>query len=661
MNKAEAKKEIEKLRKEINHHNYKYYVENSPVISDFEFDQLLKKLESLEEQFPELITPDSPTQRVGGEPLEGFITVEHKVAMLSLDNTYTYDELREFDERVKKNVGEVEYVVEPKIDGAGVALLYENGVLVRGATRGDGRQGDDITSNLKTIRSIPLRLRGNKVKNVEVRGEVYFPTKGFEKYNKEQAKRGEPVFANPRNAAAGSLRQLDPRIVASRPLDIFIYFISHSEKDFSTHEKAVAALKEAGFRVNPLTKKVKNIEGAIKYCNDLEEIRETLDYEIDGAVIKVNSFSQQKQLGATSKHPRWAISYKFAAKQATTKLNDIAIQVGRTGALTPVAILKPVQVGGVTVSRATLHNFDELKRKDIRIGDTVLVERSGDVIPQVVKAIKEKRTGSEKSKRIPKKCPICGSEIIHTEGEVAVRCRNRMCPARLKWRIKYFASRDAMDIDHLGGSTVDKLIEKGFVDSIADIYSLRMKDILTLEGFKEKSAQNLLDSIEKSKNQSLSRLIYGLGIRHVGKYAAQLLAAKYSSLDLLSKANVEELKDIYGLGEKTAEAIGTFFATEENRELIEKLKDVGVKIKEEVKEEDLLLKGKKFVFTGGLQTLTRPNASDIVKEKGGIVTSSVGKDLDFIVVGEKPGSKYGKAKKLGVTILNEEEFKELVE
>jgi len=661
MNKAEAKKEIEKLRKEINHHNYKYYVENSPVISDFEFDQLLKKLESLEEQFPELITPDSPTQRVGGEPLEGFITVEHKVAMLSLDNTYTYDELREFDERVKKNVGEVEYVVEPKIDGAGVALLYENGVLVRGATRGDGRQGDDITSNLKTIRSIPLRLRGNKVKNVEVRGEVYFPIKGFEKYNKEQAKRGEPVFANPRNAAAGSLRQLDPRIVASRPLDIFIYFISHSEKDFSTHEKAVAALKEAGFRVNPLTKKVKNIEGAIKYCNDLEEIRETLDYEIDGAVIKVNSFSQQKQLGATSKHPRWAISYKFAAKQATTKLNDIAIQVGRTGALTPVAILKPVQVGGVTVSRATLHNFDELKRKDIRIGDTVLVERSGDVIPQVVKAIKEKRTGSEKSKRIPKKCPICGSEIIHTEGEVAVRCRNRMCPARLKWRIKYFASRDAMDIDHLGGSTVDKLIEKGFVDSIADIYSLRMKDILTLEGFKEKSAQNLLDSIEKSKNQSLSRLIYGLGIRHVGKYAAQLLAAKYSSLDLLSKANVEELKDIYGLGEKTAEAIGTFFATEENRELIEKLKDVGVKIKEEVKEEDLLLKGKKFVFTGGLQTLTRPNASDIVKEKGGIVTSSVGKDLDFIVVGEKPGSKYGKAKKLGVTILNEEEFKELVE
>lgn len=661
MNKAEAKKEIKKLRDEINHHNYKYYVKNNPVISDFEFDQLLKKLESLEEKYPELVTLDSPTQRVGGEPLDGFTTVEHKVAMLSLANTYTYDELREFDERVKKNVGDVEYVVEPKIDGAGVALLYENGIFVRGATRGDGIRGDDITSNLKTIHSIPLRLRGTKVKNVEVRGEVYFPTTGFEGYNKEQVKKGEAVFANPRNAAAGSLRQLDSRIVASRPLNIFIYFISFSDKDYVTHEKAIATLKDAGFRVNPLTKKVKDIEEAIKYCQKLEEKRETLDYEIDGAVIKVNLFSKQKQLGETSKHPRWAISYKFAAKQATTRLNDIAIQVGRTGTLTPVAILEPVQVGGVIVSRATLHNFDELKRKDIKIGDMVLVERSGDVIPQVVKVIMEKRTGSEKSKRIPKKCPICGSEIVHTEGEVAVRCKNRMCPARLKWRIKYFASRDAMDIDHLGGSTVDKLIEKGFVDSIADLYTLTLDDILALDGFKEKSAQNLLDSIEKSKNQSLSRLIYGLGIRHVGKYAAQLLAVKYPSLDLLSKADIEELKDIYGLGEKTVEAVCTFFATEENRELIDKLREVGVKLKEDVKTEYLLLKGKKFVFTGGLKTLTRPKASDLIKEKGGIITSSVGKDLDYIVVGEKPGSKYGKAKKLGVTLLNEEEFIELVE
>jgi DNA ligase (NAD+) len=661
MNKAEAKKEIKKLRDEINHHNYKYYVKNNPVISDYEFDQLLKKLESLEEKYPDLVTLDSPTQRVGGEPLDGFTTVEHKIAMLSLANTYTYDELREFDERVKKKVVDVEYVVEPKIDGVGVALLYENGIFVRGATRGDGIQGDDITSNLKTIHSIPLRLRGTEVKNVEVRGEVYFPSKEFERYNKEQVKKGEAVFANPRNAAAGSLRQLDSRIAASRPLNIFIYFLSFSEKDYVTHEKAIAVLREAGFRVNPLTKKVNDIEGAIKYFQKLEEKRETLDYEIDGAVIKVNLFSKQKQLGETSKHPRWAISYKFAAKQVTTRLNDIAIQVGRTGTLTPVAILEPVQVAGVTVSRATLHNFDELRRKDVRIGDTVLIERSGDVIPQVIKAIIEKRSGSEKSKRIPKECPICGSEIVHTEGEVAVRCKNRMCPARLKWRIKYFASRDAMDIDHLGGSTVDKLIEKGFVDSIADLYSLTLEDILTLEGFKEKSAQNLLDSIEKSKSKSLSRLIYGLGIRHVGKYAAQLLAAKYPSLDLLSKADIEELKDIYGLGEKTVEAVCTFFATEENRELIDKLREVGVKLKEDVKTEYLLLKGKKFVFTGGLKTLTRSKASDLIKEKGGIITSSVGKDLDYIVVGEKPGSKYGKAKKLGVTLLNEEEFIELVE
>jgi len=515
MNKNKAKKEIKRLCDEINDHNYKYYVENSPVISDNEFDQLLKKLEQLESKFPDLVSPDSPTQRVGGEPLDSFTSVEHKVPMLSLGNTYNYDELRDFDERVKKNVGDVEYVVEPKIDGAGVALLYENGILVRGATRGDGVRGDDITSNLKTICSIPLRLQGNVLKNVEVRGEVYMSLSGFKKYNDEQIKKGETVFANPRNASAGSLRQLDSRIVAERPLDIFIYFISHSDKDLITHEKSVEELKKAAFRTNPLTKKVKNIEEAIKYCEKLEAKRESLDYDIDGAVIKVNSIEKQKILGSTSKNPRWAISYKFAAKQSTTKLNDIAVQVGRTGALTPVAILESVSVGGVTVSRATLHNFDELKRKDIRIGDWVLVERSGDVIPQVVKSIENKRTGDEKQKSIPKKCPICGSKVARVEGEVAIRCPNRLCPARLKWRVKYFASRDAMDIDHLGGSTVDKLIEEEMIDNIADLYFLKKEDILHLEGFKEKSAQNLLNSIEKSKKQDLSRLIYGLGIRHV--------------------------------------------------------------------------------------------------------------------------------------------------
>ncbi len=660
MNKKEAKKRINKLRDEINHHNYLYYVENNPIISDYEFDQLLKELESLETKFPDLITPDSPTQRIGGEPLEGFNTVEHKTAMLSLDNTYTYDELRAYDERVKKNVGESQYIVEPKIDGTGVALLYENGILIRGATRGDGVKGDDITFNLKTIPSIPLKLREKTLKNVEVRGEVFFSLKGFKKYNREQAKIGEAIFANPRNAAAGSLRQLDPKIVASRPLNIFVYTISFSDKEYVTQENAIKMLKEAGFRVNPLIKKVENIEEAIKYCEELEKLRQELDYEIDGAVIKVNSLLKQKELGATIKHPRWAIAYKFAAKQATTKLKDIAIQVGRTGTITPVAILEPVNVGGVTVSRATLHNFDELKRKDVKIGDIVLVERSGDVIPQVVKSIKKKRKGGEKARRIPKKCPICGSNIIHEKGEVAVRCPNRMCPARLKWRIRYYASRDAMDIDHLGESTIDKLIEKDLIDSIADLYLLKKEDIILLEGFKEKSAQNLLDSIEKSKNQSLSRLIYGLGIRHVGKYAAQLLASHYNSIDNLAKADVEELKEINGLGDKTAEAIGTFFATEENIELINKIKEIGIKTCEIVKTKDLPLKGKKFVFTGGLQSLTRPDASDIVKQKGGIVSSSVGKDTDFVVVGENPGSKFNKAKKLGITILDESEFKKLV-
>jgi len=658
MNKNESKKQIKKLRDEINHHNYKYYVENNPVISDYEYDMLLKKLEALEAEFPGLITPDSPTQRIGGEPLKGFKTVEHKIAMLSLDNAYSYDELREFDERVKKNFAAVEYICEPKIDGVSIALIYENGVFMRGATRGDGVKGDDVTANLRTIHSIPLRLQESDLQNAEVRGEVYFPITAFKKFNKEQEKKGEQVFANPRNAAAGSLRQLDPRVVATRPLDTFIYYISHSDKDFQTHEKALEILCMAGFRVNPLIKKVKNIEEAIIFCADLEAKRESLDYEIDGVVLKVNSFSQQRELGSTIKHPRWAIAFKFTAKQATTRLNDIVIQVGRTGTLTPVAVLEPVQVGGVTVSRATLHNFDELKRKDIRIGDMVLVERSGDVIPQVVKSIIEKRKGDEKARAIPKKCPVCGSDVIKTLDEVAVRCPNKQCPARLKWRIEYFASRDAMDIDHLGGQTVDKLIEKGLVDTIADLYRLTKEDLLTLEGFKDKSVENLLESIEKSKQQGLARLIYGLGIRHVGKSAAQLLASQYHSIDELAKKTAEELTQIHGLGEKTTEAIATFFATEENIELINRLKDIGIRTKETRKEGRFL--GKKFVFTGGLQSISRPDASDLVIKNGGVVASSVGKDIDYVVVGTDPGSKYEKAKKLGLIIIDENEFKKLV-
>jgi DNA ligase (NAD+) len=658
MNKNEAKKQLQQLREEINYHNYQYYVENNPVISDYEYDMLLKKLEALEAQFPDLITPDSPTQRIGDEPLKGFKTVEHTLPMLSLDNAYSHDELREFNERIKKNVDDVEYICEPKIDGVSIALVYEKHVFARGATRGDGIKGDDITANLRTIHSIPLRLQGSNLENVEVRGEVFFPISAFKKFNKEQEKKGLQVFANPRNAAAGSLRQLDPRIVASRPLDTYLYYLTYSDKDFKTQEKALEQLRIAGFRINPLIEKVKTIEEAITYCKKLESKRETLDYEIDGVVLKVNSFEQQKQLGSTIKHPRWAIAFKFTAKQATTRLKNIAVQVGRTGTLTPVAILEPVQVGGVTVSRATLHNFDELKRKDIRIGDIVLVERSGDVIPQVVKSITEKRTGDEITRAIPRKCPVCGSDIVRTLDEVAVRCPNNRCPARLKWRIEYFASRDAMDIDHLGGKTIDKLIEKGLIDSVADVYQLKKEDLLTLEGFKDKSIINLLESIENSKRQGLARLIYALGIRHVGKYAAQLLASHYHSLDELAKTPAEELTQIHGLGEKTAESIATFFATEENIELIHKLKDIGIQTKETKKEGHLA--GKKFVFTGGLQTLSRPDASDLVMKQGGIVSSSIGKDIDYVVVGKDPGSKYEKAKKLGLSIIDENKFKKLV-
>jgi len=656
MDQKTAAKKIRLLRKEINHHNYKYYVENNPEISDFEFDHLLKELEKLEEEFPDLITPDSPTQRVGGEPLAEFQTVAHKIPMLSLANTYNEQELIDFDERVKKRVGNVEYVVEPKIDGAGIALYYEDGVFVRGATRGDGRKGDDVTQNLKTIHSIPLRLQGNALSTVEVRGEVFMTKSGFKQYNKELLKKDKQPFANPRNAAAGSIRQLDPNIVAERPLDAFIYIISYTETPFETHEEVLFSLGKAGFKTNRLAKKVADIHEAITYCKELEKKRESLDYDIDGAVLKVNSIPKQDELGTTSKNPRWAISYKFAAQQATTVLRDIDVQVGRTGVLTPVAILDPVDVGGVTVSRATLHNFDELKRKDIWIHDTVLIERSGDVIPQVVKSITEKRSGKEQKKPIPEACPICNTPVKNIDGEVAIRCPNKMCPARLKWRMKYYASRDAMDIDHLGESTIDKLLEKDMIKTVADLYDLTIEDVLQLEGFKEKSAQNLIDSIKKSKHQNLSRLIYGLGIRHVGKYAAQLLSSYYSSIDKLAEATEDDLKEIDGLGEKSAEAIATFFASEENMKLINRLKEYGINTDSQESKSNQIFSGKKFVFTGSLEHLTRSKAGDLVKEQGGMVSSSVSKNVNYVVIGKNPGSKYEKAKKQGIPIIKEEEF-----
>ncbi len=656
MDKKKALTIINKLRKEINYHNHKYYIENNPVISDFDFDKLLKELEKIESKFPELINPDSPTQRIGEKPLDHFETVNHITPMLSLANTYNDDELRDFDNRIRKKFDKISYVVEPKIDGIGVALVYEKGFLVRGVTRGDGVKGDDITSNLKTIKSVPLKL--DKIDNglLEIKGEIFMSKSGFNKLNKNLLEKNQSPFANTRNAAAGSIRQLNPKIVANRPLDIFVYQISYSDIIIKNHEESLIILKKAGFKTNPLTKKVENIEEAIVFCKELEKIRDELDYNIDGAVLKVNSIEKQKFLGSTTKNPRWAISFKFAAQQATTNLLDINIQVGRQGTLTPVAILEPVKIGGVIVSRATLHNFDEIKRKDIRLGDIVLVERSGDVIPQIVKSIIEKRKMKNTYFTIPEKCPVCATKIIKESDEVAVRCPNKMCPARLKWRVKHFASRDAMDIEHLGFSTIDKMLEKNLISDISDIYFLTIEDILSIEGFKEKSAQNLIDSIEKSKNMNFERFIYGLGIRHVGKYAAQIISRKYSSIDELINSDEEDLKNIYGLGDKIAFEIASFFSNNENIKLIQRFKEVGVKTEKRRLKKDLPFKDKKFVFTGILSSFSRNKAADIIKNKGGVILSSITKTTNYVIVGENPGSKLEKAKKLGLKLLNEEEF-----
>lgn len=659
MDKVKAKKKIEQLRKKIRHHNHKYYVEDNPEISDFEYDQLVKELEKYEAQFPEFITPDSPTQRVSGEPVSEFPSVEHKSQMLSLDNTYNFDELREFHKRVLKKIPQCKYVVEPKIDGLGVALVYVDGIFSRGATRGDGKVGEDVTLNLKTIHSIPLKVEDERLANCEVRGEVFMSLSGFKKMNKEREKNEEPVFANPRNASAGSIRQLDPKIPATRPLDIFIYTLSYLEGlGFYTHWESLTAMKNAGFKINSLARLCNDLDEVIDYCNELEEKRDDLNYEIDGAVIKVDSLEHQRTLGATTKHPRWAIAYKFKARQATTKLLKIDWQVGRTGAITPVSLLDTIELGGVKVSRATLHNFDEIIRKDIREGDMVLVERSGDVIPQVVKPIKEKRTGKEKIVKLPKQCPVCEAEVERPEGEVVARCQNLQCPAQLRRRISHFAAKGAMDIEHLGPETVDKLLESILIESLDDLYSLRKEDLLGLEGFEEKSVNNLLKAIDESKTQELSRLIFGLGIRHVGQYAAQLLASYFGSLDGLSLAMGYQLEAIKGIGNESAESVLNFFADEDNKKLIRALKDKGIS---PTTKKTGPLEGKQFVFTGSMEGTTRGEAKVLVEMMGGIVSGSVSKNIDFVVVGEKAGSKLDKAKKLGIIILDEKEFKKLVE
>ncbi|MFH1854034.1 MAG: NAD-dependent DNA ligase LigA [Candidatus Omnitrophota bacterium] len=664
----DIKKQIENLRELIDHHDRRYYVENKPEIPDREYDRLMAELERLEKAHPELITPDSPTQRVSGEALEGFKTVEHMVPMLSMDNTYSSDEIREFDKRVKKNLelDKLNYIVELKIDGVSISLLYEKGKFARGATRGDGFRGDDVTVNLKTIRSLPLKLGRVKDAKIperfEARGEVYFSTKMFLKINKEREKNGEELFANPRNAAAGSLKLLDSAMVAERKLDMWIYGVGYADgADFKTQFEALEFLKHAGFRTNPHIKKCHSIEEVIKYCSEWEDKKDSLEYDIDGMVIKVDSFSRQRALGHTSKSPRWMIAYKFPAERKETILEDIIVQVGRTGTLTPVAVLKPVEISGSTVSRATLHNQDEVARKDIRIGDHVIIEKAGEIIPQVVEAVKSKRTGREKKFSMPGKCPVCGSMLQGVEGEVAIRCENLACPAQLKERIRHFASRQAMDIEGMGEAIVTQLVDKKLVEDYGDIYYLKKTDLAGLERMADKSASNLIQAIEKSKSNTLNRLVFGLGIRHAGVRAAWILSVRFGSLDKIASAEIGEFESINEIGPVMAESIYNFFRTKENKKVIEKLKKAGVDTEyRRQRTEDRALEGKTFVITGTLESFSRQDIEELIRQNGGNASSSMSKKTDYLVLGKEPGSKYDKAKKLGVKIINEEEFRKMV-
>jgi DNA ligase (NAD+) len=663
--KNDIKNQIEKLKSEIRRHDRLYYVDNRPEISDQQYDVLLKKLQRLEEDHPEFVTPDSPTRRVAGEPTKAFKTVRHKVPMLSMDNTYSHEELEEFDRRVKKNLGEdkVEYVVELKIDGVSVSILYENGKFSAGSTRGDGETGDDVSVNLKTIRSIPLSLDLKTPPNqIEVRGEVYMTKDGFNKLNSQKQRLGEELFVNPRNAAAGSLKLLDSRIASQRHLNVFFYGVGYYKGvDFKSQYQALEFLNSAGLRTNPHIKKCADIKEVIAYCDKWEGKKESLDYDIDGMVIKVDSFSQQRILGVTSKSPRWMIAYKFPAERKATRLKDILIQVGRTGTLTPVAVLDPVFVSGTTVSRASLHNQDEIERKDIRIGDTVLVEKAGEIIPQVVDVLKVKRSGHQKIFRMPKECPVCGSKVTRSEEEVAVRCDNFFCPAQVKERLRHFSQRSAMDIEGLGDALIDQIVDKGLVADYADLYSLKKEDLAALERMGPKSAQNIMEALEKSKANDLSRLIFALGIRHVGEHTAEVLAQRFDTIDKLTQAGLEDLGGIYEVGPVVAASIYKFFKNPRTVKLIEKLKSKGVNARQPKRTPTNRLSGKTFVLTGELKTCSRHDAEALIKASGGKASSSVSKKTDFVVMGENPGSKYAKALQLGIKIIDEKEFKKMIE
>jgi len=668
LTREQAKKRMDELRNLIRHHNYLYYVLNKPEISDAEYDRMMNELRKLERQFPELITPDSPTQRVGAAPAGQFEAVRHIRPMLSLDTAMTGEEIKKFDERVKRETGvnNIEYVAEPKLDGLSVELIYENGKLVRGSTRGDGINGEDVTENIKTIRAVPLVLRSTEEKiptMLAVRGEVIMHIYDFEELNKKFIEKGEQPMANPRNAAAGSLRRLDPRETAERPLDIFFYEILGIDgyEGIDTQWNALQSLKKWGLKINSMAKKCRDIGEAIAYHREMAEKRDKLSYEIDGVVIKVNRFDYQEKLGTKSRSPRWAIAYKFPPREEVTEIMDIVVQVGRTGTLTPVALLKPVDVKGVTVSRATLHNQDFIDQMDIRIGDTVKVARAGDVIPEVVTVMKEKRTGSERKFHIPKKCPVCSSDVVR-DGAF-YRCTGGLsCPAQLKRAISHFASKGAMDIEGLGGKTVDMLVESGMIKGVSDLYTLKKDDLLKMPRFAEKSAENLVEAIGESRNRSLARFIYALGIPNVGEHVARLLAKKFGSLENLMRAGREDLLSIHEIGPEIADSIRAFFSEEHNLREIDKMRQVGVKatIMVEERKEGGLLDGKTFVFTGALKNFSRDEAKAIVEELGGRASSSVSKNTDYVVAGENPGSKYEKAKKLGVKIITEEEFKRMI-
>ena len=659
MNKISAQKRIKELRELTQYHAKKYYDEDNPEISDFEYDMLLNELKNLEKQFPELIDKDSLTQKVGGTVKEGFDKVVHEVPLQSLQDVFSFEELKEFDERIKKQVENVKYVVETKIDGLSVALEYKDGIFVRGATRGDGVTGEDVTTNLKTIKNVPQKL--NEKIDIIVRGEVFISEKDFQELNDQREILGESLFANPRNAAAGSLRQLDSSITAKRPLDIYIFNVQKSSKNFTSHYESLLYLEKLGFNVNPVKYLCENIEQAIEKIKQIGEEREKLSFGIDGAVVQVADLHFREILGTTFKTPRWAIAYKYPPEKKETILKDIICQVGRTGAITPMAILEPVKVAGSTISKTTLHNEDFIKEKDIKIGDHVIIQKAGDVIPEVVEVIKEKRNGKEKSFKMPKTCPVCGSPVIKEEDEAILRCISIECSARLFRNIVHFASKQGMDIDGLGYAIVKELLDKKLIKNISDIYYLKLEDIASLKKEGKQFAQNLIDAIEKSKQNDLDKLISALGIRHVGTKSAKVLAKRYESLTELANASFESLNMIRDIGEVTANSIKEFFNLDQTKDIIEKLQKAGVntKLKRQRKNDERFF-GKTFVLTGTLENYSRDEASEIIENFGGKTSSSVSKKTDFVLAGEETGSKLKKANELGVKVISEQEFIEMI-